>query len=195
MAVQLSPPPPHWPPSPPAARYCARAACQRATPLKWAHRLAGEGAARRAAQTSLPRAGNTAHPPSTLWPPSHAAHRIPISSQTPPHHSHNNRMDCAYHSVTAMVGAGVLGLPGVMSTLGWAGGLLALAASLFVSWCAKASAEGQGQGGGQGTRSARRRAVSPRRPSLWIEQRATRGGAPCTRTNTPNAPEHAITRP
>lgn len=99
-------------------------------------------------------------------------------------------MDCAYHSVTAMVGAGVLGLPGVMSTLGWAGGLLALAASLFVSWCAKASAEGQG--GGQGTRSARRRAVSPRRPSLWFEQRATRGGAPCARTNTPNAPEHAL---
>ena len=33
-----------------------------------------------------------------------------------------------------MVGAGVLGLPGVMSSLGWAGGVLALVASLAVSW-------------------------------------------------------------
>lgn len=33
-----------------------------------------------------------------------------------------------------MVGAGVLGLPGVMGSLGWYGGVLALVLSLFVSW-------------------------------------------------------------
>ena len=49
-------------------------------------------------------------------------------------HHNQKRLDCAYHSVTAMVGAGVLGLPGVLSTLGWGGGLAALAFSLFVSW-------------------------------------------------------------
>ncbi|WIA23691.1 hypothetical protein OEZ85_000385 [Tetradesmus obliquus] len=42
--------------------------------------------------------------------------------------------DVAYHSVTAMVGAGVLGLPSVFAHLGWAGGCIMLAFSFWVSW-------------------------------------------------------------
>jgi amino acid permease len=38
----------------------------------------------------------------------------------------------AYHSVTAMVGAGVLGLPAVFAHLGWAGGVIMLAFSFWV---------------------------------------------------------------
>jgi amino acid permease len=38
----------------------------------------------------------------------------------------------AYHSVTAMVGAGVLGLPAVFAHLGWAGGIIMLAFSFWV---------------------------------------------------------------
>jgi hypothetical protein len=42
------------------------------------------------------------------------------------------RADILYHSVTAMVGAGVLGLPATFAHLGWAGGLLFLAFSFWV---------------------------------------------------------------
>ncbi|KAI8470815.1 MAG: amino acid transmembrane transporter [Monoraphidium minutum] len=42
--------------------------------------------------------------------------------------------DAAYHSVTAMVGAGVLGLPSTFVSLGWAGGIIALVTSFWVSW-------------------------------------------------------------
>ncbi|GBF95714.1 lysine histidine transporter 1-like [Raphidocelis subcapitata] len=42
--------------------------------------------------------------------------------------------DAAYHSVTAMVGAGVLGLPSTFVPLGWAGGLVVLLFSFWVSW-------------------------------------------------------------
>ena len=42
------------------------------------------------------------------------------------------RTDVAYHSVTAMVGAGVLGLPSVFAHLGWAGGCIMLAFSFWV---------------------------------------------------------------
>ncbi|WIA19602.1 hypothetical protein OEZ85_005540 [Tetradesmus obliquus] len=42
--------------------------------------------------------------------------------------------DVAYHSVTAMVGAGVLGLPSAFSHLGWAGGIIFLSFSFWVSW-------------------------------------------------------------
>ncbi|KAF8067258.1 acyl-protein thioesterase 1 [Scenedesmus sp. PABB004] len=41
-------------------------------------------------------------------------------------------LDVAYHSVTAMVGAGVLGLPAVVSHLGWAGGAIMLLFSFWV---------------------------------------------------------------
>jgi hypothetical protein len=44
------------------------------------------------------------------------------------------RLDTAYHSVTAMVGAGVLGLPQTLGTLGWAGGLIMLTATFWMSW-------------------------------------------------------------
>jgi hypothetical protein len=42
--------------------------------------------------------------------------------------------DVAYHSVTAMVGAGVLGLPAALAQLGWAGGIFFLLFSIWVSW-------------------------------------------------------------
>jgi amino acid permease len=42
------------------------------------------------------------------------------------------RRAVAYHSVTAMVGAGVLGLPAVFAHLGWAGGIIMLAFSFWV---------------------------------------------------------------
>lgn len=42
--------------------------------------------------------------------------------------------DAAYHSVTAMVGAGVLGLPSTFISLGWAGGVITLLISFWVSW-------------------------------------------------------------
>ncbi|KAF8060318.1 LHT2 [Scenedesmus sp. PABB004] len=45
-----------------------------------------------------------------------------------------NWLDVAYHSVTGMVGAGVLGLPAVFSHLGWAGGVIMLLFSFWVSW-------------------------------------------------------------
>ena len=45
-----------------------------------------------------------------------------------------NWADIAYHSVTAMVGAGVLGLPSALSCLGWAGGIIFLIFSFWVSW-------------------------------------------------------------
>ena len=44
------------------------------------------------------------------------------------------RTDTAYHNVTAMVGAGVLGLPATFAVLGWAGGLIVLIVSLGISW-------------------------------------------------------------
>ena len=44
------------------------------------------------------------------------------------------RLDTSYHNITAMVGAGVLGLPATFATLGWAGGLIVLVASLGISW-------------------------------------------------------------
>ena len=44
------------------------------------------------------------------------------------------RVDTAYHNVTAMVGAGVLNLPATFAVLGWAGGMIALIASLGISW-------------------------------------------------------------
>ena len=44
------------------------------------------------------------------------------------------RTDTAYHNVTAMVGAGVLGLPATFAILGWYGGLIVLIASLGISW-------------------------------------------------------------
>lgn len=46
----------------------------------------------------------------------------------------NSWHDAAFHNVTAMVGAGVLGLPSTFAVLGWTGGLLVLFASLFISW-------------------------------------------------------------
>lgn len=42
--------------------------------------------------------------------------------------------DVVYHSITAMIGAGVLGLPATFAHLGYAGGALFLAFSLWVSW-------------------------------------------------------------
>jgi amino acid permease len=45
-----------------------------------------------------------------------------------------HRYDAAFHNVTAMVGAGVLGLPSTFATLGWAGGLIVLVGSLGISW-------------------------------------------------------------
>lgn len=42
--------------------------------------------------------------------------------------------EVAYHSITAMVGAGVLGLPATFSHLGWAGGIIFLCFSFWVSW-------------------------------------------------------------
>jgi len=45
-----------------------------------------------------------------------------------------NWMDILYHSITAMVGAGVLGLPAALSHLGWAGGAIFLLFSIWVSW-------------------------------------------------------------
>eukprot|EP00879_Flechtneria_rotunda_P017139 GHRR01017950.1.p1 GENE.GHRR01017950.1~~GHRR01017950.1.p1 ORF type:complete len:148 (-),score=8.66 GHRR01017950.1:304-747(-) len=42
--------------------------------------------------------------------------------------------DVAYHSVTGMVGAGVLGLPATFAHLGWAGGVIFLLASFWISW-------------------------------------------------------------
>lgn len=45
-----------------------------------------------------------------------------------------NWADILYHSVTGMVGAGVLGLPHAFSYLGWAGGIIFLAFSFWVSW-------------------------------------------------------------
>jgi len=45
-----------------------------------------------------------------------------------------NWLDILYHSITAMVGAGVLGLPAALSHLGWAGGVLFLIFSIWVSW-------------------------------------------------------------
>jgi amino acid permease len=39
-----------------------------------------------------------------------------------------------YHSVTAMVGAGVLGLPQAFAHLGWAGGIIFLVFSIWVRW-------------------------------------------------------------
>jgi amino acid permease len=45
-----------------------------------------------------------------------------------------NWLDVAYHSVTAMVGAGVLGLPAVFGHLGWPGGIIMLVFSFWVSW-------------------------------------------------------------
>jgi len=45
-----------------------------------------------------------------------------------------NWLDILYHSITAMVGAGVLGLPAALSHLGWAGGIIFLIFSIWVSW-------------------------------------------------------------
>jgi amino acid permease len=42
------------------------------------------------------------------------------------------RGDILYHSITAMVGAGVLGLPSTFAHLGWAGGIIFLAFSFWV---------------------------------------------------------------
>jgi len=39
-----------------------------------------------------------------------------------------------YHNVTAMVGAGVLGLPSTLTYMGWAPGVLAVVISLVISW-------------------------------------------------------------
>lgn len=47
---------------------------------------------------------------------------------------HACRLDIAYHSVTAMIGAGVLGLPAALSHLGWAGGMVFMLFSFWVSW-------------------------------------------------------------
>lgn len=44
-------------------------------------------------------------------------------------------LDVCYHSVTAMVGAGVLALPSTMATLGWAAGTFVFVAAIFASWC------------------------------------------------------------
>lgn len=46
------------------------------------------------------------------------------------------RQDAAYHSVTAMVGAGVLGLPSTFISLGWPGGIITLVLSFWISWWA-----------------------------------------------------------
>eukprot|EP00882_Tetradesmus_deserticola_P022414 GHRQ01024318.1.p1 GENE.GHRQ01024318.1~~GHRQ01024318.1.p1 ORF type:complete len:288 (-),score=46.80 GHRQ01024318.1:497-1360(-) len=43
-------------------------------------------------------------------------------------------LEMVYHSITGMLGAGVLGLPAVFSHLGWAGGIIMLVFSLWVSW-------------------------------------------------------------
>lgn len=45
-----------------------------------------------------------------------------------------NWLDVLYHSITAMVGAGVLGLPAAFAHLGWVGGIIFLAFSFWVSW-------------------------------------------------------------
>ncbi|KAF8065609.1 LHT2 [Scenedesmus sp. PABB004] len=45
-----------------------------------------------------------------------------------------NWLDVAYHSVTGMIGAGVLSLPAVFSHLGWTGGIIVLLFSFWVSW-------------------------------------------------------------
>ena len=46
-----------------------------------------------------------------------------------------NRLEVLYHSITAMIGAGILGLPSAISALGWAGGMIALAFATWCSWC------------------------------------------------------------
>jgi len=43
-------------------------------------------------------------------------------------------LDILYHSITAMVGAGVLGLPAAFVHLGWAGGIIFLLFSFWISW-------------------------------------------------------------
>jgi hypothetical protein len=45
-----------------------------------------------------------------------------------------NRLDAAYHSITGMVGAGVLGLPAAVAPLGWAGGMVVLFVTFWISW-------------------------------------------------------------
>uniref|UniRef100_A0A383VWF1 Amino acid transporter transmembrane domain-containing protein n=1 Tax=Tetradesmus obliquus TaxID=3088 RepID=A0A383VWF1_TETOB len=47
---------------------------------------------------------------------------------------HSGWSEVVYHSITGMLGAGVLGLPSVFSHLGWAGGIIMLVFSLWVSW-------------------------------------------------------------
>uniref|UniRef100_A0A383W7B9 Amino acid transporter transmembrane domain-containing protein n=1 Tax=Tetradesmus obliquus TaxID=3088 RepID=A0A383W7B9_TETOB len=47
---------------------------------------------------------------------------------------HAGWLEMVYHSITGMLGAGVLGLPAVFSHLGWAGGIIMLVFSLWVSW-------------------------------------------------------------
>jgi amino acid permease len=44
------------------------------------------------------------------------------------------RFETCYHNVTAMVGAGVLGLPHAFASLGWGGGIAVLLVSLVISW-------------------------------------------------------------
>lgn len=39
-----------------------------------------------------------------------------------------------FHNITAMVGAGVLGLPNTFVYLGWWGGNVVLIAALLISW-------------------------------------------------------------
>lgn len=46
----------------------------------------------------------------------------------------NTWYDAAFHNMTAMVGAGVLGLPSTFAVLGWHGGLIVLFGSLMISW-------------------------------------------------------------
>jgi len=43
-------------------------------------------------------------------------------------------LDAAYHSITGMVGAGVLGLPAAVAPLGWAGGMIVLFTTFWISW-------------------------------------------------------------
>ncbi|KAI8470818.1 MAG: transmembrane amino acid transporter protein-domain-containing protein [Monoraphidium minutum] len=55
-------------------------------------------------------------------------------SQAPERRREATWQDAAYHSVTAMVGAGVLGLPSTFISLGWAGGIIAIIISFWIAW-------------------------------------------------------------
>lgn len=66
-------------------------------------------------------------------PPESSA-AVPLMQQEPSLKRNATWADVLYHSITAMIGAGVLGLPAALSHLGWIGGACFLTFSIVVSW-------------------------------------------------------------